>query len=105
AALVAQVKEFVETIEFAKALETAKKLLTEYGDTEVAKQNKNLADEIAKKAKDYEGKRVEYLAEAVPQAYRDRRASLFSTYGSVKFKIAEALQHANKIDEEVVAEL
>ena len=30
---------------------------------------------------------------------------LFSLYGSTKFKIADALQRANKIDEEVVAEL
>jgi tetratricopeptide (TPR) repeat protein len=105
AALVAQVKEYIETIEFQKAIETAKKMLSEFGDTEVARQNKSLADEIQKKAKDYEGKRAEYLAENVPQAYKDRRAVLFSLYGSVKFKIAEALQKANKIDEEVVAEL
>lgn len=106
AALVAQVKEFVETIEFAKALDTVKKLMSDYGDTEVAKQNKDLAATVEKKAKDFEGKRVEYLAENVPQAYKDRRASLFSQYASAtKYKIAEALQHANKIDEEVVAEL
>jgi hypothetical protein len=105
AALVAQVKEFVETIEFQKAIETAKKLQGEFADTEVGKQNRTLAEDIAKKAKDYEGKRAEYLAEAVPQAYKDRRAVLFSLYGSTKFKIAEALQRANKIDEEVVAEL
>ncbi|MBI3856795.1 MAG: hypothetical protein HY293_13995 [Planctomycetes bacterium] len=105
AALAAQVKDFVAEIEFAKALEAAKKLLSEFSDTEVAKQNKTLADDIQKKAKDYESKRTEYLAENVPQAYKDRRASLFSQYGSTKYKIAEALAHANKIDEEVVAEL
>src|SRR5882672_6960166 len=87
AALVAQVKEYVETIEFAK-------------------QNKDLAASVEKKAKDFEGKRVEYLAENVPQAYKDRRSSLFNQYSSAtKYKIAEALQHANKIDEEVVADL
>ncbi len=106
AALVAQVKECVETIEFAKALETVKKLMADYADTEVAKQNKDLATSVEKKAKDFEGKRVEYLADNVPQAYKDRRASLFSQYSSSsKYKIAEALQHANKIDEEVVADL
>lgn len=105
AALLAQVKELVETIEFQKAIEAAKKLLSEYGDTEVAKQNRDLADQITKKAKDYEGKRAEYLAENVPQAYKDRRASLFSQYGSTKFKIAEAIAQTGKIDEQVVAEL
>jgi tetratricopeptide (TPR) repeat protein len=104
-ALVAQVKELVETIEFAKAVETAKKLLSEFGDTEVARQNKDLVSQLEKKAKDYESKRVEYLAENVPQAYKDRRTALFSQYGSTKNKIAEALAKANKIDEEVVAEL
>ncbi|HZE96783.1 MAG TPA: hypothetical protein VE981_07140 [Planctomycetota bacterium] len=106
AALVAQVKEYVETIEFAKALETVKKLMSDFADTEVAKQNKDLAASVEKKAKDFEGKRVEYLAENVPQAYKDRRSSLFNQYSSAtKYKIAEALQHANKIDEEVVADL
>jgi tetratricopeptide (TPR) repeat protein len=106
AALVAQVKEFVETIEFAKALETVKKLFADYGDTETAKQYKDLAATVEKKAKDFESKRVEYLAENVPQAYKDRRAVLFSLYATAsKFKIGEALQHATKIDEEVVAEL
>ena len=105
AALVAQAKELVGKTEFAQAIEIAKKMLSEFGDTEVAKQNKSLAEDLAKKAKDYEGKRSEYLAENVPQAYKDYRASLFSQYGSTKYKIAEVLQRANKIDEEVVAEL
>jgi hypothetical protein len=106
AALVTQVKEFVDSIEFAKALETIKKLNSEYSDTEVAKQNKDLAATVEKKAKDFEGKRVEYLAENVPQAYKDRRSVLFNLYATAsKYKIAEALQHANKIDDEVVAEL
>jgi len=106
AALVAQIKEYVETIEFVKALETIKKLNADFGDTEAAKQNKDLAAAVEKKAKDFEGKRVEYLAENVPQAYKDRRTSLFNQYASAtKYKIGEALQHAGKIDEEVVAEL
>src|SRR5262245_53168855 len=105
AGLVAQAKELVKNIEFAKAIETAKKVLAEYADTEVAKQNKSLPEELQKKAKDYETNRVEYLAENVPIAYKDRRSALFSQYGSTKYKIAEVLQRVNKIDEEVVAEL
>jgi hypothetical protein len=105
AALLAQVKEFIETIEFAKAVETARKLLSDFADTDVARQNKNLADDIQKKAKDYESKRADYLAENVPQAYKERRAALFSQYGSARYKIAEAINQANKIDEAVVAEL
>lgn len=106
AALVLQVKEYVETIEFAKALETVKKLNAEYADTEVAKANKDLAAQIEKKAKDFESKRVDYLAENVPQAYKERRSSLFAQYSSAtKYKCSEALQKANKIDDEVVADL
>ncbi len=106
AAIVAQVKELVETIEFAKALEAVKRLNAEYGDTEVAKQNRDLAAVVEKKAKDFESKRVEYLAENVPAAYKERRAALFNQYSSAtKYKIADAMQHANKIDDEVVADL
>jgi tetratricopeptide (TPR) repeat protein len=105
AALLAQVKELVETIEFQKAVETAKKLLSEFGDTQVAKENKDLADQIGKKAKDYESKRAEYLAENVPQAYKDRRSTFFGQYASTKYKIAEVITQAGKIDEQVVAEL
>jgi hypothetical protein len=105
AALVTQAKEFVKSTEFAKAIETAKKLLSEYGDTEVARQNKSLPDDLQKKAKDYETNRTEYLAENVPAAYKERRSALFNQYGSTKFKIAEALQKANTIDDEVVADL
>jgi tetratricopeptide (TPR) repeat protein len=105
AGLVAQAKELVKNIEFAKAIETAKKMLSEFADTEVAKQNKGLAEEIAKKAKDYETNRTEYLADNVPGAYKDRRAALFNQYASTKYKITEVLQKVNKIDEEVVADL
>lgn len=104
-ALVAQVKELIETIEFAKALETAKKLLTEFGDTEVGKQNKDLPAQVEKKQKDYEDKRTEYLAENVPQAYKERRSALIAQASSTKNKIADALALAAKIDESVVAEL
>lgn len=104
-ALLAQVKEFVETTEFQKAVETAKKLLSEFGDTQVAKENKDLPDQITKKAKDYETNRAGVLAENVPPAYKDRRSALFSQYGSTKYKIAEVIAQAAKIDEQVVAEL
>jgi|GEM_PF-1821384 len=105
AGLVAQAKELIKNIEFPKAIETAKKLLSEFPDTEVAKQNKGLAEEIQKKQKDYETNRTEYLAENVPAAYKDRRAGLLNQYASTKYKIAEVLQKVNKIDEEVVADL
>ncbi len=105
AAIVAQVKELVDSTEFAKAVEAAKKLQAEYGDTEVAKQNKDLVATLEKKAKDYESKKAEYLAENVPQAYKDRRQSIFSQYASTKYKIAEVLAHSAKIDDEVVQDL
>lgn len=103
--LLDQVKEMIRDTEFVKATELAKKLLSEFPDTEIAKQSKDLPVQIGKKAKDYENKRTEYLADEVPQAYKDRRSALLGQYGSTKYKIAEALSLATKIDEAVVAEL
>ena len=57
AALVAQAKDLAGEIEFAKAIEAAKKLLSEFADTEVAKQNKSIIEDLQKKQKDYESKR------------------------------------------------
>lgn len=104
-AALAEVKELVDATEFPKALEAAKKFLAEYGDTELGRHNKDLASQIEKKAKDYESRKADYLAENVPQAYRDRRTALVSQYASTKYKIAEAMAQAAKIDESVVAEL
>ena len=104
-ALLDQVTELIKDTEFAKASELAKKLLSEFPDTEVGRRNKDLPAQVERKAKDYETKRTEYLAEEVPQAYKDRRSAFIAQYASTKYKIAEAIALAAKIDEAVVAEL
>jgi hypothetical protein len=72
----------------------------------VAKQNKDLVQALEKQAKDFEGKKAEYLAVNVPEAYKARRQSLFGSAASSKVvKINEATALAAKIDETVVADL
>jgi hypothetical protein len=105
AALVARARELADSIEFLKALDLLRQLQAELGETETAKQNKELTAQLEKRAKEYDSKRAEFLAHNVPQAYKDRRGALFIQYGSPKFKIAEALAKAQKIDDELVAEL
>jgi len=105
AAMAAQARELADAIEFAKALDLARKLLADYGDTEFVKQNRELAAQIEKRAKEYESKRAEFLVRNVPQAYKDRRGALFIQYGSPKLKIAEAIAKALRIDNDLVAEM
>jgi hypothetical protein len=105
AALVARARELADSIEFLKALDLLRQLEAELAETQTAKQNRELAAEIEKRARDYEGRRAEFLARNVPRAYKDRRGALFIQYGSPKFKIVEALARAGKIDDELAAEL
>jgi hypothetical protein len=105
AAALAAVKELAGETEFAKAVEAAKKLVQEFGDTEVVKQNRDLPAQVEKQAKDFEGKKAEFLAGNVPDAYKGKRLSLFTLYSSSKYKVAEAITLANKIDDVVVADL
>jgi hypothetical protein len=105
AALVARARELADSIEFLKALDLLRQLQNDLAETETAKQNRELTAQIEKRAKEYETRRGEFLAHAVPQAYKDRRGALFIQYGSLKFKIQEALAKAQKIDDELVAEL
>jgi hypothetical protein len=105
AALVARARELADSIEFLKALDLLRQLQNELSETETAKQNRELAAQIQKRAQEYESRRAEFLAHSVAQAYKDRRGALFIQYGSLKFKIVEALAKAQKIDDEVVAEL
>ncbi|HLF92805.1 MAG TPA: hypothetical protein VJB14_05045 [Planctomycetota bacterium] len=104
-ALVAEVKALVENTEYAKAIETAKKLLAEYSETETAKQNKDLVAQLEREAKDFEVKKADILAQKVPELYKLKRQSLYGQYASTKFKISEARTLAGKIDEEVTKEL
>jgi len=76
------VKELVETIEFQKAIDTAKKLLSEFGDTEVAKQNKDLADQITKRRRTTRASASSTWRRTSPQAYKERRATLFGQYAA-----------------------
>jgi tetratricopeptide (TPR) repeat protein len=102
AALVRDVKELLEDTEYAKALELARRLPAEFGDTEVARQNKDLAALVEKEAKDFEQKKTELLAQKVPEAYKAKRSALLSEYSGSRYKLSQARALVAKIDEEVV---
>ncbi len=104
-ALVAEVKTLVENTEYVKAIETAKKLLAEFSETETAKQNKDLVAQLEREAKDFELKKADILAQKVPELYKLKRQSLYGQYASSKYKVSEARTLAGKIDEEVTKEL
>jgi hypothetical protein len=87
--LLADVAALRKAIEFGKAAEAAKKLLSEYPDTEAGRQNAGLVAAIEKDAKDFEVRKAEYLAREVPDLFRGKRQDLFNTYASVKYKIGE----------------
>ncbi|HXG63056.1 MAG TPA: hypothetical protein VNO22_16915 [Planctomycetota bacterium] len=102
AALVRQVKELLEDTEYAKALELARRLPAEFGDTEIARQNKDLAAQIEKEAKDFELKKAELLAQKVPEAYKAKRSALLSEYAGSRYKLSQARSLVAKLDDEVV---
>ncbi|HEX7897714.1 MAG TPA: hypothetical protein VF950_08125 [Planctomycetota bacterium] len=103
--LLAEINALRKAIEFAKAVEAAKKLLAEYAETDVARQNAGLVGAIEKDAKDFEVRKAEYLAREVPDLYKSKRSDLIHTYASPKYKIGEVKNLAGKIDEEVVKHL
>jgi hypothetical protein len=104
-ALLFEINQLRKAIEFAKAVEIAKKLHAEYAETEVARQNGSIVGAIEKDAKDFEVRKAEYLGREVPDLYRSKRSDLFHTYASPKYKIGEVKTLAGKIDEEVVKHL
>jgi hypothetical protein len=105
AAMVKQIRDFEGSVEFAKAGELARNLLGEFADTEVARQNKDLPAMLEKAAKDFEVRKVDYLAKKVPDMYKSKRSSLLSQYAGAKYKISEALALANKVDDTIEADL
>lgn len=100
--LLEEINALRKAIEFAKAVELARKLAAEFGDTEVGKQNAQLVAAIEKDAKDFEVRKAEYLAREVPDLYKSKRSDLINTYASPKYKIAEVKSLATKIDDEVM---
>ena len=100
--LLAEVNALRKAVEFAKASEVAKKLLADYAETEAGRQNAGLIAAIEKDAKDFEVRKADFLAREVPDAYKSKRADLFSTYASTKYKIGEVKTLATKIDDEVL---
>lgn len=105
AALLAEVKELAEDTEYAKAIEEARRLLSEFADTEVARQQKDLVAALEKEAKDFEVRRAEVLAQKVPDLFKSKVASYFSQYSSSKYKLSEARGHVQKFDDLALADL
>lgn len=100
--LLAEIQALRKAIEFAKAVEAAKKLLAEYADTDAGRQNGNIVAAIEKDAKDFEVRKAEFLAREVPDLFKSKRSDLINTYASPKYKIGEVKSLAGKIDEETL---
>lgn len=105
AALLAKIRELAEDTDYAKALEEARKLLGDYADTEVARQNKDLEGALQKEAKDFEVRRAEVLAKRVPELYKSKRSSLISQYAGSRYKLNQARQAVQKADDEIMKDL
>lgn len=105
AAALASIRKLMEDLEYAKAIEEAKKFLADFADTDVGKQNKDLLATLEKESKDFEGRRAEVLKDKVPELWKIRRSSYLSQYSSGKYKLAEARTAVQKLDAEVAAEL
>lgn len=105
AALLAQIKALAEDSEYAKAIEEARKLLSDYGETDVAKQQKDIIATLEKEAKDFEVRRADFLAQKVPDLFKSKLASLLSQYSSGKYKLSEARGAAHKFDDVILADL
>ncbi len=104
-ALLAEVKGLVEKVEYAKAVELAKKFIADFGDTETGKQNRDIVAHLEKEAKDWELKKAEMLVQKVPEMYKAKIRSLLSKYSGSRHKLSEARSQVSKFDEAVVKEL
>ncbi len=105
AAALASVRKHAEEMDYAKAIEEARKLLVDFADTEVAKQNKDLVTTLEKESKDFEVRRAEFLKDKVPDLWKAKRSSLLSQYSSSKSKLSEARTNVQKLDADLSADL
>ena len=105
AAALAAIHKLKEDMEYGKALEEARKFGSEFADTDLAKQNKDLLATLERESKDFEGKRAELLKAKVPDVWKIKRSSLLSQYSASKYKLSEARTNAQKIDSEIAADL
>lgn len=102
-AVLAAVKKLVSETEFAKAIEEARKLDSEFAGTDVAKQNKDLVATIEKAQKDYEANRAGYLAKEVPDRFKAKRSAILSQLSSARSKFAESRGGVSRIDDQALA--
>lgn len=90
---------------FEEALSAIDSFLEEYGETETAIANPDLAERIEKEKEAYEKNRTAYLAVKVPQAWRSLRTSLLKEYAKKKYKCAEARNKVSSLDQEIQEKL
>lgn len=105
AAALASIRKLQEEMNYPKALEEARKFLADFGETELARQNKDLLATLEKEAKEFENRRAEVLREKVPELWKAKRSALLSQYASGKYKLSEARAALQKIDTEIAADL
>lgn len=104
AEVLGEIGRLARKAEYAKAIETARALLADRADTEVAKQNRDLVAELEKEAKEWSVRKADILARRVPDAYREKIAEKVLQAARLA-KIAEARAAALRMDEEIAREL
>jgi len=101
--LIAEVRRLLDELDHPKALDLAKRFLTEYAATALAKANASLVEQVEKEAKEFAIHRAEVLAAKVPNLWRAKRTELIAR--AAQLPLAEARQRMTKIDEEIGKDL
>ncbi len=86
---------------FAEALAAVDRFAEDFGETETAAANGDLAEKIEKEKEAYEKNRTAYLAKKIPDAWRSLRKSLLVEYAKKKYKCAEARNKIASLDQEL----
>lgn len=86
---------------FDEAISAADLFRENYGDTDLALANPNLAEQIEKEKAAYEKNRSAYLAQKIPDAWRSLRKSLLAEYAKKKYRCAEARNKVSSLDQEI----
>ncbi len=101
ATLLAGIHQKVQGNDFAQAIADAKKLISEYGQTRTAQENKDLGIRLEEEQGHWTVRRSETLPRKVPEAYKLEREAAFSRYADPKYKISDVKEHVAHLDEEI----
>jgi len=99
-----EIDRLARKAEYPAAIKLARKLLAESAETETVRQNKELATELEKEAKEWTVHKGEVLAQRVPDAYRARLLEKLAQAARLA-KFPEARAAVAQLDDEIVKDL